>query len=299
MRVARVEAQAKVNLFLRVGPRDASGYHSILTQFQRIDLADTVVVEVGGTKRRLDDLRSMPAESSLGPAEKNLAYRAAVAYAERTGWPGGFSIELSKRIPVGGGLGGGSADAGAVLRILNTLAPAPLSAPDLLGIAATLGADVPFLTSEFVSAVGTGRGETLDALPPLPPRDVIVVAPPFSVATPDAYRWLDESRPQPTRAPVLPKVIVKAALSSWESFPTLSLGGNDFESPVEARHPVLGEIRERLTERGAILARLAGSGSSVFGVFDDVLPDRKTLADDAVVFATRTSSRVVQVEVLE
>ena len=299
MRVARVEAQAKVNLFLRVGPRDASGFHNILTLFQRIDFADTVVVRAGGSKRSLDASGPSLPRTGFGPAEKNLAFRAAVSYSERARWPSGFSIELTKRIPVGGGMGGGSADAGAVLRALDAIAPTPLGAAALIEIAKTLGSDVPFLASEQATALGTGRGEILEATTPLEPKAVLLVVPGFAIATPDAYRWLDESRPSPTTAPALPKLLAKASLSSWDQFPTLSVGANDFESPVEKQHPVLGEIREALTESGAILARLAGSGSSVFGVFDDPSPDAGKFDFDASVIATRTSSRVVQVEALD
>ena len=111
----------------------------------------------------------------LGPVEWNLAWRAAVAFADATGWPNDFAIEIQKRIPVAGGLGGGSADAAAVLRCLNALAPAPLSRDELLAIAAPLGADVPFLTMEAPLALAWGRGERLLALDPLPSRAVTLV----------------------------------------------------------------------------------------------------------------------------
>src|SRR6185503_11221787 len=113
MRIARVQAQAKVNLFLRVGPprRDAGGYHDIATLFQRIDLADDLIVRAGGSSRSIDCAGPQLPPEGLGDPQKNLAFRAAEAYAEHVGRPRGFSIELTKRIPVGGGLGGGSADA--------------------------------------------------------------------------------------------------------------------------------------------------------------------------------------------
>jgi 4-diphosphocytidyl-2-C-methyl-D-erythritol kinase len=299
MRVARIEAQAKVNLFLRVGPRDASGFHGILTLFQRIDFADTVVVRAGGSTRSIDANGPSLPRHGLGAAEKNLAFRAAVAYSERARWPSGFSIELTKRIPVGGGLGGGSADAGAALRALDAIAPKPLGATALIDIAKTLGSDVPFMASEHATALGTGRGEILEPTSTLEPKPMLLVVPQFAIATPDAYRWLDESRPSPATGPALPKLLARASLSSWDQFPTLSVGANDFESPVEAHHPELAGIREALTESGAILARLAGSGSSVFGVFDDPLPHAGSFDFRASVIATRTSSRVVQVEVQE
>src|SRR5688572_7964745 len=113
MRVARVQAQAKVNLVLRVGARSLDGYHDIATVFQRIDLADEIVVRLGGVSRSIDCTGPQFPSVGLGPPESNLAFRAALAYAERATWIRGFAIEVTKNIPVGGGLGGGSADAGA------------------------------------------------------------------------------------------------------------------------------------------------------------------------------------------
>src|ERR671937_1623495 len=144
MRSARVMAQAKVNIFLLVGGVDDSGYHVLATLFQRIDLADEVVVRVGGPSRSrsLDCSGPQLPRDGLGPVEKNLAFRAALAYADRTGWPRGFAVELTKNIPVGGGLGGGSADAGAVLRALEVLSPRPVGPQAIQDLAASLGADV-------------------------------------------------------------------------------------------------------------------------------------------------------------
>ena len=299
MRVARAAAQAKVNLFLRVGPRDESGFHSIFTVFTRLDLADEVVVRVGGDKRSLDVSGPAIPKEGIGPAEKNLAFRAAVEYAKAAGWPSGFEIALTKNIPVGAGLGGGSADAGAVLRALDALAPRPLGSEALMAIAARLGSDVPFMASEFVSALGRGRGEQLNELKPAEPWPVLVAKPAFAVATADAYRWLDESRPDPAKGPALPKLIPLTGLSSWANLSTLSVAANDFEPPVEARHPELATVREAFTNAGAIWVRLAGSGSCVYGVFADHAPSPSELSFDGAIIATRASSKVVPVVVQE
>lgn len=300
MRVARISAQAKINLLLRVGARDSTGYHAISTWFLRLDLADGITVRVGGNIRAIDVAGPRVPSGGLGSADKNLAYRAAVAYAERSGWPRGFSIEVTKNIPAGGGLGGGSADAGAVLRALDALAAEPLGHQALAELAASLGSDVPFLTSEFVAAFGTGRGETLQPIDPLPARGVLLVMPDFSVSTADAYRWLDESRPSVASPAELQMWLVPvSALTSWELLRETPLHTNDFEAVVERRHPELAQFRERLVAKGAQIAHLAGSGSTVFGVFEGAPPDAKDIGVDALVVATRTSSRVVQVEVLE
>lgn len=157
---ARVEAQAKINLSLRILAQEKSGYHQLETLFARIDLADTVEVALDTSRQEL-----VVEGAEVGPAEQNLAFRAAVAFLDATGWATGFRIRIVKRIPAGGGLGGGSADAGAVLRILNHLAPHPLSAAALPTVAVRLGADVPFLAAEAPMALAWGRGERMLTLP--------------------------------------------------------------------------------------------------------------------------------------
>jgi len=133
-RAARTLAQAKVNLALRVLSREDDGFHSIETVFLRLELGDDVELRITNGKRSLKcyEMRDWPAEA-------NLAYRAATLYADEVGWPKGFEIEIVKNIPIGGGLGGGSADAAGVLRILNGLAPKPVSEEALLNLAGALG----------------------------------------------------------------------------------------------------------------------------------------------------------------
>jgi 4-diphosphocytidyl-2-C-methyl-D-erythritol kinase len=266
--VVRVAAQAKVNLHLRVLAREESGFHSIETIFHRIDLADDLTVEsTRGT-------RSIAVEGTeTGPAESNLAYRAAAAFAVAAGWPDGFRIELTKRIPVGAGLGGGSADAAAVLRALNSMAPSPLPAHVLMTIAASLGSDIPFLASESVMALAWGRGERVLSLPPLPRRDLLLMTPRFAVSTADAYRWLDEDRAHhPARAAGAPPASLESllldplSLSTWGSI--ARFGRNDFEGPVAARHPEIADYLSRLRNSRAIFALMTGSGSTLFAVLD-------------------------------
>jgi len=159
-------------------------------------------------------------------------------------------------------------------------------------IGARLGADVAFLAGSAVAAIGTGRGEQLRPVDALPPREMLIAVPPFSIATADAYRWLDESR-------VNAAPFARATPSSldWESVAKLSR--NDFEPVTEVRHPELRVLRERLRASGAGIARLAGSGSSVFGVFDSAVSDASVAGPDAAIIATRSSERVVPVEVAE
>lgn len=298
-RSAFVRAQAKINLFLRVGDRDRSGYHDLETLFLRIDLADDIMVRVGESERVLEcDGPAVPADG-LGPVEKNLAFRAALAYADRAGWPDGFRLHLHKSIPVGGGLGGGSADAGAVLRALDALNTRPLGEAARMELARDLGADVPFMASDRVAAFASGRGDMLrpgDRFA-LAARPVLLVIPGFPVATSDAYRWLDESRVGAEQGHSRPPDV---GTWTWESVQQLLDAGlgNDFERVVEARHAELRQYREWLRSVGARIARLSGSGSTVFGVFDGSLPQSPG-PSGAVITATRTSERVVQVDVRE
>jgi len=296
MRAARVAAQAKVNLWLKVGARDQSGYHEIGTIFHRIDLADVVVVRVGGRSRTIDVQGPAVPPGGLGATEKNLAWRAAVAYADRTGWPNGFAIELTKHIPVGGGLGGGSADAGAVLRALNALAEQPLDERTLRGMAEQLGADVAFLASEHAAAVAGGRGEQLMPFAPLPVRPVLLVVPNFAIGTADAYRWLDEARANEEPRTLTDHVSLQM-LTRWDLMAQFS--ENEFEPVIERRHPDIRRYRERLESAGALIARMSGSGSAVFGVFEGELPALEDFAAEASVVRTATSARVVQVEARE
>ena len=292
----RIAAQAKLNLHLRVLSRDDIGYHSLETIFHRIDLADDLTVGITAGKRTLD-----VSGAETGPAESNLAWKAAVAYAEHNDWPRGFNIELTKRIPVGAGLGGGSADAAAVLRALNSLSPKPMPVRGLLVLASRLGADVPFLASDAVMAIAWGRGERMLALHPLSPYDVLLMTPEFSVSTADAYRWLDEDRardasagePAGESATVRDSVVYDSLdVSTWSRIARFAR--NDFESIVARRHPKLAEYISRLRNSRATFAGMTGSGSTVFGILDSP-PNYSRVPEEHRdrVTTTRTSIDVV------
>ena len=263
-REAQVAAQAKVNLRLRVLAREASGFHQLETLFLRIDLADTVRV------RRTEGARSLRVWGDvdlgkIGPAEHNLAWRAADAYLTAAADAGGFAIEIEKRIPIGGGLGGGSADAGAVLRALDAMSPAPMGELRLLQIAASLGADVPFLASESAYALAWGRGERLLSLTPPPKTHLVLVVPPFAVNTASAFGWLAEQRAARARTPGEVFVLDAERLAEWSYLQSVAV--NDFESVVCARHPEIADVIASLrNDAGLAPAMLSGSGSTVFGV---------------------------------
>lgn len=289
-RTARVTAQAKINLLLRVLARESSGYHSIETVMLRLDLGDHVCVRLA-SGRALDVAGSAMPRDGLGPVEKNLAFRAASAYAGATGWPAGFAIEIEKRIPVGGGLGGGSADAGAVLRALDALSPNPLGSR-LVELATPLGADVPFMTIESPMALAWGRGERLFPVRALESRQVVLAIPDFAVATADAYAWLSSDRGAYAPAAA---VLAPESLATWESIAPLAM--NDFEHVVARRHPVIDRLVQRLDEMGALLAMMSGSGSTVVGIFSEPADPASARISGVDTLETRTSERVFRVEV--
>jgi 4-diphosphocytidyl-2-C-methyl-D-erythritol kinase len=301
-RAARVDATAKINLRLRVLAREASGYHQIETLFLRLALADEVVLRATGGARSLD-VEGEVAPERLGPAERNLAWRAAEAYASATGWPAGFAIELTKRIPAGGGLGGGSADAGAVLRALDALAPRPVGERALLSIATRLGADVPFLATMCAFALAWGRGERLLALRAPAPREIVLLVPSFGVSTADAYGWLAAARAESPTSPVDTPVLDPDALSGWDTL--AAVAGNDFEPVVARRHPSIASLVDRLRAVGCEPAMMSGSGSTVFGVLPPgagvPMSDLGEAEDGEQphVLRTRTLSIVPPVEILD
>ena len=299
---ARTVAQAKINLFLRVLAREVNGYHQIETLFSRLELGDDVVVRTRVRGRSLDCVGDVIPPDGLGPVEWNLAWRAAVAYADATGWPNDFALEIQKRIPVAGGLGGGSSDAAAVLRCLNALAPTPVSRGELLAIAAPLGADVPFLTMEAPLALAWGRGERLLALDPLPSRPVTLVVFPFGVSTRDAYGWLDDAR---SDAVPVAREVSRNELTSWSGIARLA--HNDFASVVAQR---FDEIAVTLATLRSVAARggdetaivlLAGTGATVFLVADrqdaNAADRLRSSGIPSRMVMTRTATHVVGVEV--
>jgi 4-diphosphocytidyl-2-C-methyl-D-erythritol kinase len=289
-RHAHARANAKLNLRLAILAREASGHHTVETVMHKIVLTDDVDVALAppGT-------RTVTADAECGPAEHNLARRAADAFLNATDWDTGYTIHLTKRIPSGGGLGGGSADAGATLRALNALAPTPLSHDALLTVATPLGADVPFLTSDAPMALAWGRGERMLALDPLPERHVVLIVPKFRVATADAYGWLARNRESAGT------ILRAGELRHWHLANWAELAhwwGNDFEPVIAARHPETIDIISALRHAGAALAGMTGSGSTLFGIFD-VLPDVDALRQHtgSEVIVTKTASGIDAVSV--
>jgi len=251
-----VEAFAKVNRSLRVLGKRPDGFHELDTVFQTVDLTDEI--HFFESEEGCRDV-SLTIEGADLPVEgSNLVLRAAASLRERFGPLHGARIHLSKKIPIGGGLGGGSSNAAATLRGLSRLWNLPATDADLHALAVSLGSDVPFFLLGG-RARGCGRGEILTPLPDGPGEWLVLVFPPFSLSTAAVYGALS--------APALTDPAAPTNLRGSDSS-----GGpdrNDLEPAAESLRRELKRFRAALSDHGATSARLSGSGSTVFGVFGD------------------------------
>ena len=253
-------ANAKINLGLRILRPRLDGYHDLVTIFQRLSLADEVGLE------RLPGKIIYEGPSLTDPPAENLCVRAARQFQAAFGGDCGVRLSLDKRIPAGAGLGGGSSDAAAVLAGMAQLYGISREEPQLWSAAANLGADVTFFLADIPAAVGQGRGEEITPCPGLAAQDCIVVVwPGFSVSTVQAYRMVDEAL---TFDENNSKITICRFLEYQGGTPTAGMT-NDFERVIFAAHPELDAARDRLLQAGARFAGLCGSGSALFGVFDD------------------------------
>jgi 4-diphosphocytidyl-2-C-methyl-D-erythritol kinase len=278
-------AHAKLNLLLRVLARESDGFHSLETLFCLVSLADSL----GAARREGRGVTIEVIGADVGPAEENLAARAATMVLEATGNRFAVHLTLDKRIPVRAGLGGGSSDAAAALVAVNQLAGNAVPRHELLQFAARLGSDVPFFLSASALALAWGRGERLLALPPLPAAPALLVTPPVGVTTADAYRWVDGARQSAGRRGAV--ALDLDVLSRWGDIGRLA--GNDFESVVFARVPEIRAGFEALVRTRPLVCRMSGSGSTLFAVYRSAR-DR----DDARETLGRKHGRVDAVETL-
>ena len=252
----RVRSLAKINLDLRVLQKRPDGFHELRTIFQTISLADTIGIEYqrGRTKIELKSNLNIPG---------NLILKAADSVMKSMRATGSLRFNLTKRIPLGGGLGGGSSNAAAVLLALPALLGKSVGFEKLLELAAELGSDVPFFLLGGTAA-GLGRGTELFPLPDAPSRPGLLIAPGIHSSTPAAYAALHRK--------VLPEVptdmINKFQAVAWNiSSRTEAAGTNDFETVVFRQHPQLESIKGKLLKLGAWRAMMTGSGSALFGLF--------------------------------
>jgi 4-diphosphocytidyl-2-C-methyl-D-erythritol kinase len=297
IRRARVKSLAKINLDLRVLHRRSDDFHELRTVFQTISLADAIDIEYQRTRRTelsIDDPLAIP---------DNLVLRAGGAVLDELGLHARVSFRLRKRIPMGGGLGGGSSNAAAVLLTLPVLAGKAIPLERLCALGSALGSDVPFFLLGG-TAVGVGRGTEIYPLPELTAEPILVVSPGVHVATGPAYQALglgltaaDSSRKLNSFCAFV------SALGCGRSTAAESFGANDFEAVVFRQYPQLKTLAGKLRKLGAGMVRMTGSGSAIFGVFGSreqrelaaaVLKQDRGIRRDSVMPAALVSRRSYQ-----
>lgn len=254
-------AFAKVNLTLDVTGKRPDGYHDIKSVMQTISIRDDIEIDVDTDK----EWELSCTDDSIPCDGRNLAWKAAEVYFSATGKSAsGLAIRITKRIPSQAGLGGGSADAAAVLRALNRHYDNPLSILALAELGAQVGSDVPFCVL-CGTAMVEGRGERLRKLPDMPDCCFVVCKPPFSSSTPELYKKLDESviarRPnnQAMESALLAGDLEKVAENVW----------NVFDPIVTQDHLELNYIKSIFNSYGSIAQQMTGSGSAVFAIVPD------------------------------
>ena len=249
---------AKINLSLRILFKRVDGYHEIETLLQTVNLTDSL--EISLTKNHSIELNVF--KSNIPSDESNLCFKAAELFSKEVKGFCGCKIELTKTIPDGAGLGGGSSDAASTLKSLNELFDYTLSNEKLFKLASTLGSDVPFFLREG-TAVGNGRGDILTYVETTWNYPVLIVCPSFKISTSWAYQNLKIAL---TREPNC-NILLSLLSEKLSSSDILKYFSNDFESPVFLKYPNLGELKDRLYQEGAFFAGMSGSGSSLFGLF--------------------------------
>ena len=256
---------AKINLFLKVLGTRADGYHELETVFLPIPgLYDDVTVMASENQGLSISCNDHELET-----EKNLCLKAARAFCNQTGLPQAFHVDLVKRIPVAAGLGGGSSDAAATILQLNRYLQKPLSHGELVKLAATVGADVPFFLKPTPSAA-TGIGDVLSPIDVSANLDVLVISPGIPIPVKWAY---DHCKPQP--AVTLDEFRRTCASDSVETIAKLC--HNDLEYAIFDKFPLIAMMRDHLLAQGALCVHVSGSGSSLFAILP---PNRHDIRDD-------------------
>ena len=254
-------AYAKLNLTLDVLGKREDGYHDLQSVMQTISIRDDIEIDVGTGK----PWKLQCSAEGIPTDETNLAWKAAKVFCETMNKdPNGLEIRITKRIPSGAGMGGGSADAAAVLRALNRYYNNPLSLYALAELGAQVGSDVPFCTL-CGTAMVEGRGERLRKLPDMPDCVFVVCKPDFSVSTPELYKKIDEvaiaQRPD--------NRIMESALVAGDLGKVAENLCNVFDPVVTAEHLELNYIKSIFNSYGAVGYQMTGSGSAVFAIMQN------------------------------
>ena len=247
---------SKVNIGLKVLDQRDDGYHNIYTVFQELDFGDSITIE------KTDSGCTIKSNVDWIPTDKsNICHKAYSAIKTKFPDLGGISIHIEKNVPIGSGLGGGSANAAAVLKGMNELYGLGLSNSELENIGTSVGADVPFFIGGGTQ-LGEGIGDKLTLLPSHIQGRYLLVIPDVSISTPWAYSEL------------INKLNSEELMPNFVGFfsggnASLEIFENDFERIVIPAYPEIGAIKRKLLELGARFASLSGSGSTVYGIFDE------------------------------
>jgi 4-diphosphocytidyl-2-C-methyl-D-erythritol kinase len=275
IRRAKLRSLAKINLDLRVLHRNPDGFHELRTIFQTVSLADTIEIEYQPSRRTelsIDDPAAIP---------DNLILRAARATLDALRLTAKTSFRLTKRIPMGGGLGGGSSNAAAILLALPILAGRALPMERRVEIASSLGSDVPFFLLGG-TALGLGRGTELYPLPEIAAEQLLIVSTGLHIATATAYAALGRSLTFTGSSSSINsfQAYVRALTAMRSAAAASAHSANDFESAVSGQFPQLKNLRAKLSRLGAVGVRMTGSGSAVVAIFGS-RPDSREVRERA------------------
>lgn len=281
----RLRAMAKINLGLDVIGKREDGYHEVRMIMQTIKMYDMLEI-----RRKSSPGISLSVNLPYVPCdERNLVYRSAKLLMDEFGVKEGLTMKLAKTIPVAAGMAGGSSDAAAAFVGVNRLFRLGLSRKELMERAVQIGADVPYCIMRG-TALAEGIGEKLTELPPLPDCYILIGKPAVNVSTKTAYENLNLEKIG--KRPDIDGMI--RDITNRDLYTMTEKMENVFEPGIVEKYPVIGEIRDFMTKRGAIKAMMSGSGPTVFGIFDDagrVRSAAKALKASGLartVFATRT-----------
>ena len=253
----KLKAGAKINIGLKVLNRRPDGYHNILTIFQELRFGDDLEI-----KKADKGCRFSSNANWLKDDKSNLCVKAWIKMKEEFSKVKGVKIKLYKRIPPGSGLGGGSSNAAGIIKGLNSIYSLNMTQEKMENIAASLGADVAFFI-QGGTQTGKGIGEELKVLPNPPSGTILLVIPDIHINTTHAYGLLKNKLEHINESPNF------ASFFQEKTFPE-EIFKNDFENVVFPTYPEIGRIKKALIESGAVFAGLSGSGSTVYGIFNNV-----------------------------
>lgn len=263
---AMCRSYAKINLTLDVTGKRENGYHDVKMIMQTVNLFDLIIVD-----KRKNGISVKANLEYLPTDERNIAYKAAKLFFEKSGIDAGVSIIMHKNIPVAAGLAGGSGNGGAVLVALNKLYDFPFTEEEIIDMSVILGADVPYCIMGG-TALAEGIGEELSKLPDCPKLNILLVKPPINISTPEVYRAYDalEIVNHPDTEAMICAIKDKNISNMCKNL------SNTLEDVTVKNNPVISGIKEKMIKNGAKAALMSGSGPTVFGIFDSEADAKKS-----------------------